>query len=220
MIDYRREDLEKSIKVDGPRKKKIICMEEMSELIKEVSKDLRGNLRRAYLIEEVSDVYICLMMLRIMLGINDDEIQKFIDYKVERQKERDALKISKSHEIQKESDEKLDKYIEYLSRTIKMHDDLCNEIASDSVKKGLMQQADDNIRLREWLLDYKRFKDQEPRMIDGDDLMISLTDWWYSSFRGAEAGESKAIHKIVDKVEESLDQFRMYCFFTRESAEE
>lgn len=208
MIDYRREDLEKSIKVDGPRKKKIICMEEMSELIKEISEDLRGNLRRACLIEEVSDVYICLMMLRIMLGINDDEIQKFIDYKVERQKERDALKISKSHEIQKESGEKLDKYIEYLDSTIKMHDDLCDEIASDSVKKGLMQQANDNIRLREWLLDYKKLKEQEPRMVDGDDLMISLSDWWYSSFRGEETDESKAIHKVVDKVEETLNQFR------------
>ena len=163
MIDCRAEDLKKTIKVDGHKKKKIICMEEMSELIKEISKDLRGNLRRSCLIEEISDVYICLMMLRIMLGINDDEIQKFIDYKVERQKERDALKISKSHEIQKESDEKLDKYIEYLSGTIKMHDDLCSEIASDSVKKGLMQQANDNIQLREWLLDYKKLKEQEVR---------------------------------------------------------
>ena len=208
MIDYRREDLEKSIKVDGHKKKKIICMEEMSELIKEISKDLRGNLRRSCLIEEISDVYICLMMLRIMLGINDDEIQWFIDYKVERQKERDASKISKSHEIQKESDEKLDKYIEYLSGTIKMHDDLCSEIASDSVKKGLMQQANDNIQLREWLLDYKKLKEQEPRMVDGDDLMISLSDWWYSSFRGEETDESKAIHKVVDKVEETLNQFR------------
>lgn len=208
MIDYRREDLEKSIKVDGHKKKKIICMEEMAELIKEISKDLRGDLRRAHLIEEMSDVYICLMMLRIMLNVSEEEIQGFINYKVERQKQRDALKVSKHCEMRKKDDEKLDKYIEYLNGTIKMHDDLCSEIASDSVKKGLMQQADDNIRLREWLLDYKKLKEQEPRMIDGDDLMISLSDWWYSSFVGEETDESKAIHKVVDKVVESLNQFR------------
>ncbi len=64
-------------------------------------------------------------------------------------------------EIQKENNEKLDKYIEYLNGTIKLYGDLCNEIASDSVKKGLMQQIGDNIQLREWLLDYKKLKEQE-----------------------------------------------------------
>ena len=67
----------------------------------------------------------------------------------------------RTEEIQKENNEKLDKYIEYLSGTIKLYGNLCNEIASDSVKKGLMQQIGDNIQLREWLLDYRKLKKQE-----------------------------------------------------------
>lgn len=67
----------------------------------------------------------------------------------------------RTEEIQKENIKKLDKYIEYLSGTIKLYSDICNEIASDSVKKGLMQQIGDNIQLREWLLDYKKLKKQE-----------------------------------------------------------
>ena len=209
MIDCRTEDLKKSIKVDGHKKKKIICMEEMSELIKEISKDLRGDLRKSRFIEEMSDVYICLMMLRIMLNISDDEIQRFIDYKVKRQKERDKLKVSKRREMREQNNEKLDKYIEYLDSTIKMHDDLCDEIASDSVKKGLMQQADDNIKLREWLTDYRKLKEQGARMIDGHALMLSLSGWWCSSFGEEETDEATAIRKVMEKVEESLDQFRM-----------
>lgn len=52
----------------------------------------------------------------------------------------------------------LDEYIEYLDGTIKMHDDLCDEITSDAVKNGLKQQSDDNVQLREWLTDYRKLK--------------------------------------------------------------
>lgn len=45
------------------------------------------------------------------------------------------------------------------------------------------------------------------RMIDGDRLMMSLADWWYSSFGEEETEEAKAIRKVMDKVEESLDTF-------------
>lgn len=45
------------------------------------------------------------------------------------------------------------------------------------------------------------------RLIDGDKLMMSLADWWYSSFGEDETDESKAIRKVMNKVEESLDKF-------------
>lgn len=45
------------------------------------------------------------------------------------------------------------------------------------------------------------------RLIDGDRLMMSLADWWYSSFGEDETEEAKAIRKVMDKVEESLDTF-------------
>lgn len=45
------------------------------------------------------------------------------------------------------------------------------------------------------------------KLIDGDKLMMSLADWWFSSFGEDETEESKAIHTVMNKVEESLDTF-------------
>lgn len=45
------------------------------------------------------------------------------------------------------------------------------------------------------------------RPIDGDKLMMSLADWWYSSFGQEETEEAKAIKTVMDKVEESLGEF-------------
>ena len=36
--------------------------------------------------------------------------------------------------------------------------------------------------------------------------MMSLADWWYSSFGQEETEESKAIRKVMDSVENSLEQ--------------
>lgn len=47
------------------------------------------------------------------------------------------------------------------------------------------------------------------RLIDGDRLMMSLADWWYSSFGEDETEESKAIHAVMDKVEKSLKHFEI-----------
>ena len=43
--------------------------------------------------------------------------------------------------------------------------------------------------------------------VDGDKLMMWLSDWWYSSFGEEETEEAKAIRRVMDKVEESLSQF-------------
>ena len=40
------------------------------------------------------------------------------------------------------------------------------------------------------------------RNIDGDDLVMMLADWWYSSFGQEETEEAKAIREVMDKVEE------------------
>lgn len=45
--------------------------------------------------------------------------------------------------------------------------------------------------------------------IDGDKLMMHLTDWWYSSFGQSETDESKAIKTVLDKIEQSLGVFAM-----------
>lgn len=47
------------------------------------------------------------------------------------------------------------------------------------------------------------------RPIDGDRLMMSLADWWYSSFGQVETDESKAIKTVLDKIEQSLGAFTL-----------
>ncbi len=92
-IDLRDKDLASSIKINGEQKKKIICMEEPAELIQAVSKDIRGRLDRDNLVEEMADVMICLEMLKIMHHVKDEELQKWIDHKIDRQMERDKAVI-------------------------------------------------------------------------------------------------------------------------------
>lgn len=78
----------------------LICMEEPAELIQAISKVQRLNqypigadsrsVDKAIdnLHEEIADVYICLLKLQILFGIDNNEIQKWINYKEKRVMER------------------------------------------------------------------------------------------------------------------------------------
>lgn len=46
------------------------------------------------------------------------------------------------------------------------------------------------------------------KMIDGNKLIIVLSDWWYSSFGLEETEESKAVHKVLDAVERYVDHVK------------
>lgn len=72
----------------GVRAQKLMAIEEMSELTKEICKDFRGQLNREHLIEEMADVTITLEQLMIMYKISGDEIQQMRERKMERLKER------------------------------------------------------------------------------------------------------------------------------------
>ena len=48
-------------------------------------------------------------------------------------------------------------------------------------------------------------KEPHGRLIDADEMMMSLADWWYSSFGQEETEESKAIRTVMDKIEQSID---------------
>lgn len=71
----------------------VIWMEELAELQQAISKCLRGKWDRENLIEETSDVIICLTQLMIKYDISDWELQRMIDYKynrnLKRQKEKE-----------------------------------------------------------------------------------------------------------------------------------
>lgn len=73
-------DQEKFVK-EGGRTQEIVWVEELGELQHEITKSLRGNLRKEHLIEEFADVLICLEQLKIKYNVSDEELQEWIDVK-------------------------------------------------------------------------------------------------------------------------------------------
>jgi hypothetical protein len=67
----------------------------MAELTQEVTKDMIGCTRREKLVEEFTDTLICMEMMRLMYDIQDEEIQRWIDFKQARQLQRDMDDIYK-----------------------------------------------------------------------------------------------------------------------------
>lgn len=78
----------KAIKTYGEKAQKLMAIEEMSELTKEICKDFRGKLDREHLIEEIIDVIITIDQLMMMYEISGDEIEQMRERKIERLKER------------------------------------------------------------------------------------------------------------------------------------
>jgi hypothetical protein len=87
--------LSDSIDHHGANKKKTICIQEMAELTQEVTKDMIGCTRREKLVKEFTDTLICMEMMRLMYDIQDEEIQRWIDFKQARQLQRDRDDIYK-----------------------------------------------------------------------------------------------------------------------------
>ena len=78
----------KAIELYGKKAQKLMAIEEMSELTKEICKDFRGKLNREHLIEEIVDVIITIDQLMMMYEISGDEIEQMRERKFERLKER------------------------------------------------------------------------------------------------------------------------------------
>lgn len=75
----------------GIRLQSTVCMEEMAELIQQISKKLRGKGDRYHLTEEIADVYICLDMLRKMYGVDSELLAGVISAKLDRTRDRMAV---------------------------------------------------------------------------------------------------------------------------------
>lgn len=90
MMTYREifNTYKKAIDLYGEKAQKLMAIEEMSELTKEICKDFRGKLNREHLVEEMADVTITIDQLMIMYKISGDEIQQMRERKIERLKER------------------------------------------------------------------------------------------------------------------------------------
>lgn len=76
--------IKKSIEFYGKDIQSIVCMEECSELIQCISKELRGKSDIAHLTEEMADVLICVDILKQIYNISDEELNNWIKYKQER----------------------------------------------------------------------------------------------------------------------------------------
>lgn len=81
-------ELEKIVDNSQNIVQKFIAIEELSELNKEITKDLRGNGNKENIKEEIADVYIMLSQLIIIYEIDKDKIDEMIEYKINRTKER------------------------------------------------------------------------------------------------------------------------------------
>ena len=77
-----------AIDLYSEKAQKLMAIEEMSELTKEICKDFRGKLNREHLIEEIVDVIITIDQLMMMYEISGDEIEQMRERKFERLKER------------------------------------------------------------------------------------------------------------------------------------
>lgn len=77
-----------AIETYGVRTQKLMAIEEMSELTKEICKDFRGLLDREHLIEEMADVLIMLDQMLILYKISSEEVDLMRIKKVKRLKER------------------------------------------------------------------------------------------------------------------------------------
>lgn len=86
--------IKKSIEFYGTEIQSTVCMEECSELVQAISKELRGKSDTNHLAEEMADVLICITMLKQMYSISDEDIQDWITVKQNRILDRMAKNIA------------------------------------------------------------------------------------------------------------------------------
>lgn len=65
-----------------------ICIEEMSELTKELCKNIRGHYNLDKIYEEMADVYIMLAQMQMLFQMDVEALEYMINKKIERTKER------------------------------------------------------------------------------------------------------------------------------------
>ena len=80
-FEERQRVYEAALNKWGEKLQATVAIEEMSEVIKEITKMLRGKLDREHMAEEIADATIMLEQLRQMLNINDS-VCSWMDYKI------------------------------------------------------------------------------------------------------------------------------------------
>ena len=86
MVAVNCELQDRIVNTFGAEIQSTICMEECAELIQAISKMKRGKDNRDNLIEEMADVLIAFTQLRVIYGVTDDELIKWLAAKQDRQR--------------------------------------------------------------------------------------------------------------------------------------
>lgn len=85
-------EFQAAINTFGKGQQEIVAVEELSELQKELTKDLRGIGNRENIVEELTDVLIMLDQIRHIHNISDSEIKRLREYKAKRLAKKMRLK--------------------------------------------------------------------------------------------------------------------------------
>lgn len=72
----------------GNRNQMEMAIEEMSELIKEICKNFRGEKNIVQITEEIADVRITIEQLCMILGIDSSNVDNWMDIKMNRLRKR------------------------------------------------------------------------------------------------------------------------------------
>lgn len=84
----RRRIIRRSVESQPWKLKCTIAMEEFAELTQAISKQIRGYDNRIGLLEEMADAYICLEFLKSIFNITPEELQKAMDVKLQRERNK------------------------------------------------------------------------------------------------------------------------------------
>ncbi len=85
-------EFQAAINTYGKEQQEVVAIEELSELQKELTKDLRGFGNREYIVEELTDVLIMLDQVRHIHRITDTEIARKRQHKAKRLAEKTRLR--------------------------------------------------------------------------------------------------------------------------------
>lgn len=84
----RRRIIRNSVKNQPWKLKCTVAMEEFAELTQQISKQVRGYNDKIGLLEEMADAYICLEFLKSIFDISPEDLQKAMDVKLQREREK------------------------------------------------------------------------------------------------------------------------------------
>lgn len=80
--------IDRAINHYGAENQIIVAIEEMSELAKELCKNIRGEHNIKHITEELADVYIMLIQVRQIYGIESEAVEEVMEYKLRRLERR------------------------------------------------------------------------------------------------------------------------------------